>query len=131
MISGLSALTPVATIRASGRQAELGARVLLITTTAAAPSFSAQQLPAVTVPSGRKTGARPGDAGHGDPGAGPVVGADHGPVGQGDGDDLGVEEPVAIACSARFWERTPNSSCSRREMPRRPATFSAVWPIAM
>src|SRR6202167_3970271 len=56
MISGDSALTPVDTIRASGVIPSSAARRSLITITAAAPSFSGQQLPAVTVPSGRNTG---------------------------------------------------------------------------
>jgi hypothetical protein len=41
------------------------------------------------------------------------------------------KKPLAIAFSARFCERTPNSSCSAREIPRDVARFSAVWPIAM
>ena len=94
MISGLSALTPVATIRASGVRPSSAARVLLMITTAAAPSLSGQQLPAVTVPSGRNTGRSPDDALQGDAGPGPVVGADDGAVGQGDRDDLGVEDAV-------------------------------------
>ena len=56
MISGFSADTPVATIRADGSIPSSSAFVSLITTTAAAPSFSGQALPAVTRPSGRKTG---------------------------------------------------------------------------
>ena len=56
MISGERPLTPVATIRASGLMPSSWALVSLMTMTAAAPSLSAQQLPAVTTPSGRKTG---------------------------------------------------------------------------
>ena len=41
------------------------------------------------------------------------------------------QNPSAMAFSARFCERTPNSSCSARRDARRPATFSAVSPIAM
>ena len=59
MISGLSPLTPVATIRASGVSPSSAARVSLMITTAAAPSLSGQQLPAVTVPSERNTGLSP------------------------------------------------------------------------
>ena len=58
MISGERPLTPVATIRASGVRPSSAARVSDMTITAAAPSLSAQQLPAVTTPSGRKTGLR-------------------------------------------------------------------------
>jgi hypothetical protein len=42
-----------------------------------------------------------------------------------------AQKPSAIAFSARFWLRTPNSSSSSRVRPRSLATFSAVWPIAM
>jgi hypothetical protein len=42
-----------------------------MTTTAAAPSLSGQQLPAVTVPSGRNTGASPDTASIVVPGRGP------------------------------------------------------------
>jgi hypothetical protein len=41
------------------------------------------------------------------------------------------KKPLAMAFSARFCERTPNSSWSSRVMPRDVARFSAVWPIAM
>ena len=56
MISGLMPETPEATMRASGVMPSSLALVSLITITAAAPSFSGQALPAVIVPSGRKTG---------------------------------------------------------------------------
>ena len=56
MISGDSAVTPVATMRASGISPSSAARASLMITTAAAPSLSGQQLPAVTRPSGRNTG---------------------------------------------------------------------------
>jgi hypothetical protein len=42
-----------------------------------------------------------------------------------------AQKPSAMAFSARFWLRTPNSSCSSRDMPMSCCTFSAVWPIAM
>ena len=44
-------------MRASGLRPSSLARVSLMTITAAAPSLSAQQLPAVTTPSGRNTGS--------------------------------------------------------------------------
>ena len=56
MISGDSADTPEETMRAIGVRPSSAALVSLITTTAAAPSLSGQQLPAVTVPSGRNAG---------------------------------------------------------------------------
>ena len=56
MISGDRPLTPVATMRASGVRPSSLALVSLVITNAAAPSFSGQALPAVTVPLGRNTG---------------------------------------------------------------------------
>ena len=82
MISGDSAVTPVETIRASGVMPSSRALASLITTTAAAPSLSGQQLPAVTRPSGRNTGLSPATASRVTPGARAVVGGDHGAVGQ-------------------------------------------------
>ena len=56
MISGERPVTPVETIRASGVMPSSLALVSDMTMTAAAPSLSGQQLPAVTTPSGRNTG---------------------------------------------------------------------------
>ncbi|SKH98843.1 Uncharacterised protein [Mycobacteroides abscessus subsp. massiliense] len=56
MISGDRPDTPVETMRASGVRPSSLARTSLITTSAAAPSFSGQALPAVMVPLGRNTG---------------------------------------------------------------------------
>ena len=56
MISGDSPDTPVATMRANGVRPSSRAFTSLMMTTAAAPSFSGQAFPAVTVPLGRKTG---------------------------------------------------------------------------
>lgn len=41
------------------------------------------------------------------------------------------QKPFLMASSARFCERTPNSSMSWRVTPLIRARFSAVWPIAM
>ncbi len=75
--------TPVETIRASGVSPSSAAFVSLMITTAAAPSLSGQQLPAVTAPSGRKTGFRPASRLEVTPARGPSSGADHGAVGRG------------------------------------------------
>ena len=56
MISGDSPDTPVDTTRANGVSPSSFALVSDMTTTAAAPSFQGQALPAVTVPFGRNTG---------------------------------------------------------------------------
>ena len=94
MISGDRPDTPVATIRASGVRPSSAALVSLMITTAAAPSLSGQQLPAVTVPSARKTGASPATPSMVTPGARAVVLGDDGAVGGGDGRDLALEEAV-------------------------------------
>ena len=59
MISGFRPVAAEEMMRARGVSPSALALVSLITTTAAAPSLSGQALPAVTVPSGRKTGDRP------------------------------------------------------------------------
>ena len=126
MISGESADTPVDTTRASGSIPISRAFVSLITITAAAPSFSGQQLPAVTVPSGRNTGFSCETASRVVPGRGPSSCDTSVPSGVVTGTISRSKNPLAMAFSARFCERTPNSSCSSREMLSRSATFSAV-----
>ena len=71
MISGDSPVTPVETIRASGVTPSSRARVSDMMITAAAPSLSGQQLPAVIVPSGRNTGLSWDTASRVTPGRGP------------------------------------------------------------
>src|SRR3954453_20023938 len=96
MISGESPVRPVATMRASGWTPSSAALVSDMTTTAAAPSLSGQQLPAGRTPSGRKTGCggELRDGLVGDTGAGAVVDGDDGAVGRGDGRDLAGPEAV-------------------------------------
>ena len=119
------------TIRASGVMPSSAALVSLITTTAAAPSLSGQQLPAVTVPSGRNTGCSVATFSSVVPARGPSSAATTVPSGSVTGVMSRCQNPSASAFSARFCDRTPNSSCSARVTPRSSATFSAVWPIAM
>src|SRR4029453_7403352 len=71
MISGDRAVTPVEMIFASGVTPRAAALAALMTITAAAPSLSGQQLPAVIRPSGRNTGLRPDTASMVTPGRGP------------------------------------------------------------
>ena len=130
MISGDSAVTPDDTMRASGVMPSSAALRSLITMTAAAPSLSGQQFPAVTVPSGRKTGFSAATFSIVVPGRGPSSAATTEPSGSVTGVISRCQKPFAMAFSARFCERTPNSSCCSRVMPRNSATFSAVWPIA-
>ena len=118
-------------MRASGVRPSSAAFVSDMMTTAAAPSLRAQQLPAVTTPSGRKTGSRPAMASYVTPARGPSSWVTTVPSGVVTGVISRSQKPSAMAFSARFCERTANSSSSLRSRPRRRATFSAVWPIAM
>jgi hypothetical protein len=131
MISGDSAVTPVETIRASGISPSSRAFVSLMTTTAAAPSLSGQQLPAVTRPSGRNTGLSPAVPSSVTPGRGPSSTDTTSPDGVVTGVISRAQKPFLIDSSARFCDRTPNSSISCRVTPLISARFSAVWPIAM
>ena len=83
MISGDRPVTPVETTRASGVRPSSLALVSDMTTTAAAPSLSAQQLPAVTTPSGRNTGLRSLTASSVTPARGPSSSQTDGAVGRG------------------------------------------------
>ena len=96
MISGLSALTPLATMRASGVIPSSLALVSLITTTAAAPSLSGHAFPAVTDPSGRNTGLSVASFSTVVPGARAVVLRHDVAVGQCHRRDLPLEEPVLL-----------------------------------
>lgn len=74
--------TPVAMMRASGVTPSSAALVSDMTTTAAAPSLSGQQLPAVATPSGTSW-LQLGDGVVGHTGAGSVVSTHDGAVGAG------------------------------------------------
>src|SRR3954451_9820176 len=131
MISGDSPVTPVLTIRASGVMPRSCALWSLMITSAAAPSFSGQALAAVTRPSGRNTGFSPETPSKVTPGRGPSSALTTVPSGSVTRVISRSQKPSAMACSARFWLRTPNSSMSRRETSFSSARFSAVWPMAM
>jgi hypothetical protein len=118
-------------IRASGVRPWSRAYRALVITTAAAPSLSGQQLPAVIRPSGRNTGLSPATPSRVTPARGPSSVATTVPSGVVTGVISRAQKPSAIAFSARFWLRTPNSSMSSRVTPLTWARFSAVWPIAM
>ena len=85
----------------------------------------------MTVPSGRNTGCSVATFSRVVPGRGPSSAATTVPSGIVAGVMSRCQNPLASAFSARFCDRTPNSSCSARVIPRIWATFSAVWPIAM
>src|ERR671937_2339463 len=97
MISGDRALTPVATIRASGVIPSDAALASLMTTTAAAPSFSGQQFPAVTRPSGRNTGLSAATASYVTPALGPSSFDTTVPSGSVTGVMSFAQKPFAIA----------------------------------
>ena len=83
-------------------------------TTAAAPSLSGQQLPAVMRPSGRNTGLSVDTASRVTPGRGPSSVDTTVPSGSVTGVISRAQNPSAMAFSARFCDRTPNSSISSR-----------------
>ena len=101
MISGRTAATEEAMIRARGSRPSASALSSDMTRMAAAPSLSGQALPAVTVPSGLKTGLSAASFSTVVPGRGPSsrsdgVGGDHVTagvmhLGDLDADDLAVE----------------------------------------
>ena len=126
MISGDSAVIPVDTIRASGVMPSSAALVSLMMTSAAAPSFSGQQLPAVTRPSGRNTGFSSATFSYVTPGRGPSSIDASSPDGSVTGVISRAQKPFSMACSARFCERTPKWSISSRLTPLSSARFSAV-----
>jgi len=101
MISGDSAETPVATIRASGVSPSSRAFVSDMTTTAAAPSLSGQQLAAVTRPFGRNTGGSAATASIVTPGLGPSSLVTTVPSGSVTGVISRDQNPLAIAFASR------------------------------
>ena len=131
MISGSSAVTAVDTIRARGVIPSSRARMSLITTIAAAPSFSGQELPAVTDPPYRKTGVSARRASSDVSGRGPSSIETIRPPGRVTGVMSCSKKPPVIAVAALRCDSNANWSCSARETPSIPATFSAVCPIAM
>ncbi len=126
MISGLSAVTPLDTMRASGVIPRSRARVSLITTTAAAPSLSGHALPAVTLPSGRKTGFSCASFSTVVSGRGPSSLLTTVPSGSSTGMISRSKKPRSCDWTARFCDRAANSSISSRETFSSSATFSAV-----
>ena len=131
MISGLSPETPDETIRASGVTPSSRALASLITTTAAAPSLSGQELPAVTVPPSRKAGASEESFSSDVSGRGPSSRDTTVPSGRVTGMISRSKNPLRWDSTASSWLRSANSSISVRETRSHSATFSAVWPIAM
>ncbi len=108
-------------MRASGvRPSSLGL-VSLMTMTAAAPSLSGQALPAVTVPSGRKTGLRPARPSAVVPARMPSSLVTVTSLPSSSVVTTGVisssQKPFSSEAVARCCERAANSSCSSRLTP--------------
>ena len=141
MISGATPPTAKCENRASGFKPSWAAFCADMMMTAAAPSDICEELPAVTVPPGRKTGFRRPSAsmlvsGRGPssrvkvnlrmvcfpPGAGSTISTSI-------GTSSGSKRPEETASAARMLERRANSSWSSRVIPYFSATFSAVSPM--
>ena len=105
--------------------------VSLITITAAAPSLSGHELPAVTSPSGRNTGLSVSNFSTVVPARGPSSLLTTVPSASVTGVISRSKKPFACASTARSCERAANSSISWRVTPSTSRTFSAVKPIAM
>jgi hypothetical protein len=93
----------------------------------AAPSFSGEELPPVTVPSGRKAGFLAARSSRVSSGLIPSS-AVTSPPGALTGMISSARTPAAAAAAARWWLRRVNRSCRPRSTPYRSATFSAVSP---
>ena len=131
MISGRIAATVEAMMRARGLSPSALAFSSLMTSTAAAPSFSGHALPAVTVPSGLNAGLSAASFSIVVPGRGPSSLVTSVPSGVVTGTISLSKCPDACASTARFWDTTAHSSCCSRVTLQRSATFSAVSPIGM
>ena len=118
-------------MRARGVMPSAAALASDMITSAAAPSLSGQQLPAVTRPSGRNTGLSAATASYVTPARGPSSASTTDPSGRVTGVISRAQKPLAMDFSARFCERTPKWSMSSRLTPLTRARFSAVCPIAM
>ena len=103
------------------------ARCTEVITTAAAPSASKQEFPAVTVPPSANTGGNRASTAAVNPGRGPssadtvpppVPTAPSGPGTPGSGTISASNNPAAADARARRWLRNASSSCRSRLMPK-------------
>ena len=100
MISGSTPETDDAMIRARGLTPSSDARVSLITTTAAAPSFKGHEFPAVTFPPGLKLGSSSASFSSVDSRRGPSSAAT-----PSQGVSSRAKKPLSWAATARSCER--------------------------
>ena len=145
MTSGRIAATVEATIRTFGVNPSSAAFSSLITNSAAAPSLSGQELPAVTEPPSLNTGFNAASPSIVVPGRGPssLVTTVSGTsislpslstslcAGTVTGTISESKCPDSTAATARVWEMSAHSSWASRLTLRSSATFSAVMPIGM
>ena len=103
MNSGSSADRPVETTRAIGLIPSSFALRSDITTTAAAPSFSGHEFPAVTVPSSRKAGFSVASTSTVVPGRGPSSFMNVSPPGRVKGMISRSKKPLSRAATAAAW----------------------------
>ncbi len=136
MMEASQPATPVESTRAMGSRPSAWARSALITAMPEAPTESAEEVPAVTVPprgsntglssailsrlaSARITSSRCTRIRR------PSASCPSTPM------ISRSKPPRSMAAWARWWERTPKASCSSREMPCILPSSSAVRPIIM
>ena len=117
-------------MRARGLSPSFSAFSADMTSTAAAPSFSGQALPAVTVPSGLNAGLSSASFSTVVPGRGPSSLVTS-PSGVCTATISRSKWPESRAATARCCEIAAHSSWDSRETLQRSATFSAVMPIGM
>jgi len=126
IISGAGRDTPVATIRASGRDTEVGGPFVANDHQRGGAVVQRAGIAAVTVPSTWNTRFETGQPFQVVCGRGPSSASMTVPSGNVTGVISLVQKPFAAALPASVCDRSANSSWSARVMPRRPATFSAV-----
>jgi len=126
-------MLPEETKVASARSPRRFASPASIRTSAEAPSLSGEAFPAVTVPSAWKTGFRRPSDSRVESARGPsselTVIASPFRCGIATGTSSASNFPARWAATARWWERSANSSWSSRLTSYLAATFSAVSPI--
>ena len=132
MISGSRPLVAEAITRARGFRPSSLAFSSEVSSTAAAPSFSGHELPAVTrPPSSRKTGFSSASFSMVVPARGPSSLSTAPLSGVSTATISRSKNPASRASTARSCERLAYSSIASRVTLKRSATFSAVSPIEM
>ncbi|MCY1229665.1 hypothetical protein D9M72_420380 [compost metagenome] len=129
MISGSQPAEAPSMMRARGVRPSFRMAASDATMMAEAPSFSVEELPAVTIEPPLTTGRSPASTSMVVPARGPSsVSTTVSPlrVFTVTGTISSLNRPAAMAASERSWERTAKASASSREMPSTRPTSSAV-----